>query len=206
MYMEVHKHISECKWRPVINLELPRLCRVQRWGCCLIGKSLWWKTGYICKHTQYLYDDCIFLVLTFLHHNAGVGVVPRPHNHTSKLLQIPNKCILPFGTMCISSEHHLWHFSCCLWSCSACRWAILQPREPSDTTAGWRVREQASAVPTIRKSHTQDRNNNCTSSTTVPPVHSNAEKWQAVTLPAALLLSYRDDLQFKECEECWPQH
>lgn len=139
------------------------------------------------------------------HHNAEMDVVPRPHNHTCKLLQIPNRCILPFGIMCISSEHRLLRFFPCPWSCSACRWAILEPREPSDTTAGWRVRDQAFAVPTIRKSHTQDRNNNCTSST-VPPVHPNAEKWQAVTLPAALLLSYRDDLQFKECEECWPQH
>lgn len=204
--MEVHKHILASALGQSANEDQCSIwCfhvhRIQRWGYCFIWNSLWWKTGYICKHTLYLYVGCIFI----FYHNAGVEVVPCPHNHTSKLLQIP-KCILSFGTMCISSEHRLSGFSSCPWSCSACRWAILQPREPSDLTAGWRVREQASAVHTIRKSHTQDRNNNCTFSTTVPPVHPNAEKWQAVTLPAALLLSYRDDLQFKECEECWPQH
>lgn len=53
--------------------------------------------------------------------------------------------------------------------CNACRRALLQLRDHSSTLEGWRLREQAPAIPTIRKSHTQDRNNNCAPSTMVPP-------------------------------------
>lgn len=51
---------------------------------------------------------------------------------------------------------------------NAFRRPILQLREPSGTLEMWRLRVQATVIPTIRKSYTRDRNNNCTSSTMVP--------------------------------------
>lgn len=189
-----------------------RLRRVQRSRCCLVYD---WRQDTL-TNTQPFYFD----FTCFQRSSKGSEVSPLQHQDRSyytlvglliprilisKLALIGNKHIVMFVALCISSASAVTALFLPV---------VLQRLQMGNIgaegalwhTSGWRVRERALAIPTIRKSHTQDRNNNRTSSTTVPPVHPNAEKWQAVTFPAALLLSYRDDLQFKEREECWPQH
>lgn len=124
------------------------------------GTASLWRQDTFANIQETLHADCTFLRVF---KGVPINCILIP---TSELPLIHCFSVCP---VCVCSDLRLLPSSSGSRCCGACRWAISQPRESSDTAVGRRVRQRALAIPTIRKSHTQDRNNNCTSSTTVPP-------------------------------------